>query len=300
MKKRLFIIFIFFVIIFFWYSIINNYKVLLNYNYNLNLIYIIISFSLWFFYIIWSWLNWWNIVNNKNISKKEIIKIHFISWLSRYIPWKVWIVASKMIFLKKYWISKKESLVYSMYENIFQIIWAFTFCLPIILIYFLWDISQNYIYLAIFLLIALLITLYRPIFFFLINFWLKLIKKEPFKKESLLTEWQIIKYLLSYIFFVFINWLSFFFMVKWIVDIEFSYFLQISWAWVFAWVIWLLALFAPSGLWVREWILVLLLQTIFPLEVAILISVFSRLWISIIDWLIWLYILWSKYIQKRD
>ena len=292
-KKIIFYIFIIIIIYIFWYNLYKNYNNILNYNFDINIFYIILSILIAFIYIISWWLLWGNLINKKEIKNKEIIKIHLISWLSRYIPWKIWIIASKIIFLKKYWVSKRESLIYSMYENIFQIITALIISIPIIIYYFLWQISNYYIYTSIFFIIWLIIFLYKPVFFSIINFWLKLFKKEPIKKEYFLNNNRIVKYIFYYSILNILNWLAFFLIIKGIINIDNFEFIKISGIWIFAWVIWLLALFAPSWIWVREWIIALLLSSILPTEIAILISIFSRLWISIIDSIIWLYILYN-------
>jgi uncharacterized membrane protein YbhN (UPF0104 family) len=54
-------------------------------------------------------------------------------------------------------------------------------------------------------------------------------------------------------------------------------------AFAFSLTIGFLAVFVPGGLGVREGILVLLLSLYFPLPVATLISIFSRLYISVVE-----------------
>ena len=65
--------------------------------------------------------------------------------------------------------------------------------------------------------------------------------------------------------------------------LEFSSILYLSGAFSLSSVIGILALFAPSGLGVREGILAIFLNQVMPTSVALVVSVASRLWITIAE-----------------
>jgi uncharacterized membrane protein YbhN (UPF0104 family) len=68
-----------------------------------------------------------------------------------------------------------------------------------------------------------------------------------------------------------------------IVSVPWSQYLSLTAAFAFSYTLGFLAIFVPGGLGVREGILILLLSHYFPLPVATLISLFSRLWMTAVE-----------------
>ena len=156
-----------------------------------------------------------------------------------------------------------------------------------------------YKFLPIIFIIGVLIFIQPKIFFFFINLGLKLIKKEPIEKKYFLTEIEITKYLILYSIGNILNGIALFIFINSIIEFPLKYLIPTIGIFVFAGVIGLLAIFAPAGFGVREGIIILFLQNYMPLEIAILISILSRLWVTIADGLLGLYVLIYKYINKK-
>lgn len=298
-KKYLLLVFLAIIIFFFTKSLYQNFSHIVNYKFSFNYFYILLSLLSGLIFIVYIGILRISLIKERKIPFSKALNIHLSSRLAKYIPGNAGIIVSKIYFLSEYGIDKKRAVVISIYENVFQITSAFIISLPLIFFYFFWVINQQYIYLWIIFIIASLVFLHPGIFFKCINIGLKLFKRQQLEKKYFLWYKEIIKYFFLYSIGVVINGFAFYFIVKGITDIAFINFLPLLWAWNFAGVIWVITIFAPWGLGVREGVLVVFLKLLFPLEIAVLISVFSRFRTTALDWIIWLYILAYKYIFKK-
>ena len=316
-KNILFYLFFLWILFFFWRTLLENFGEIKDYNFQINILYLFASL-ITFLIFFWSLGElWWRILINStnqlslswilslkskgkrqksaHISNTEIHYINAISWISKYIPGKVAMVATKVLYLEKKWITKKESFISCLYEHIFQIISSFLLSLPLIIYYFWWTQNDIYVILSSLSLIVWIIIIHPYVFNKTLNYTLTLFKKTRLDTSHFLSLSQILKYILGYSISMILKWISFVFLVAsitqiwWVQDIVFYTF-----AWIFAGVIWIISIFAPNGLWVREWVLTLILTLVLPLEIAILISIWSRLWFSLCDGVIGVGILWVK------
>ena len=84
-----------------------------------------------------------------------------------------------------------------------------------------------------------------------------------------------------------VNWmvfgLAFFVFINAIVSISGSYILYLAGAFSFASLVGMLSVFVPSGLGVREGILIFMLSRVMPLEAAIVVSIAARLWFTAVE-----------------
>lgn len=293
-KRIIFYIFIIIVWYFFIEKIYTNYDAIKNYEFNINIYYIALSIVLQLVFIFYKGFIWSELIKWHKIKTKDIFFIHSLTWLIRYVPGKATYIFSRILLLGKYNVSKKQWFVSIIYENVLQIVSSFMVWLPIIIFYFVWWLSNYEIFTGVILSIIFMFIISKPVFNYFINLWLVIFKKDKLPEEYLLNPKEIAKSLFLFIIWTIIYWLSFFFMIKGISDIDFTLVIPMIWAWTIAFVIWLVAIFSPNGIWVREWVLVFLLQFYFPLEISIVISIFSRLWSTIWDWLSYIYALVYK------
>lgn len=297
-KNIIFYLFLTWIIYFFSKTIYTNYDKIKNFEFEFNFFYLILSVVFYFLFflsltVLWKYLLW-----EKNISFREIFYINSLSWISKYLPWKIAMIITKVLYLNEKWIPKRTSFISCIYEHIFQIIASFFVSFPFIIYYFYWWENSNYLYLSIIFFIWFLISIHPAIFNNWLNILLKILKKEPVEKKQFLWIFSITKFLFWYSLSMIIKWISFAFLVfsltsVWIWDIPFLIF-----TWVFAWVVWIVSIFAPNWLWVREWVMAFLLQFIMPVEISIIISIFSRLWSTFCDWIIWIYV-WIEKINNK-
>jgi uncharacterized membrane protein YbhN (UPF0104 family) len=140
---------------------------------------------------------------------------------------------------------------------------------------------DDYRWLLLIALVAFLIALHPRFMGWAIKLAARALRRQPFQID--LSYRQI----LGYVFLYFVNWLLFgvalYVFIRSFYSLELSSILYLSGAFSLSSVIGILALFAPSGLGVREGILAIFLNQVMPTSVALVVSVASRLWITVAD-----------------
>jgi hypothetical protein len=130
-------------------------------------------------------------------------------------------------------------------------------------------------------LVALLIALHPRVIGWLIAIAARVLHRRAF--EVTLTYPQLLRYLGLYV----VNWLLFgvalYVFIRSFYPLELSSILYLTGAFSFAGMMGIIAVFAPSGLGVREGILALFLGQVMPVPVALVVSVASRVWLTIIE-----------------
>lgn len=205
----------------------------------------------------------------------KAFKIFFYSSMGKYVPGKVWSVMGMVYMAEKEGIPVQVSLTSAILNQALNMIGGLLFVGIVTGTKFLGNLPKI-LYLPIVLLLILFI--YPPWMEIALNFCLRLVKREPIKinlsfKDNLV--------------------FTFLFMLSWgIYGIAFNIFIisltPYSWnlllftasAFIFSYIIGFLSIFVPGGLGVREGILVFWLSSYFPLPVATLISLLSRLWMT--------------------
>jgi uncharacterized membrane protein YbhN (UPF0104 family) len=214
-----------------------------------------------------------------------MFKIWFVSNIGKYLPGKIWTVVGMIYLLEKEGVPKRNGLATSILGQALSVLSAFILSF-ILLGFTLYEkiFSKNPVvfFLAILFSIAVLIIVAYPrLLEISINLGLSLVKKERINLE--LKSRDLLLYLGYYTFSWFLFGLAFMVFIKSISQVPWNLYFNLTGAFAFSLTIGFLAVFVPGGLGVREGILVLLLSLYFPLPVATLISIFSRLYISIVE-----------------
>ncbi len=253
---------------------------------NLDINYIQISLSV-FIVIIYLFITTfvWFLVTKKNNCNVEFINTVII-WnyanIAKYIPGKVFLYGTKYIYYDKKNKSTKK-LVLSFYiEFILAMLNAVIFSL---LYVYSSDniIGENYKPILIALLSLILIFIHPKVMHFFLNMFLTLFKKEPVKTD--------IKYkdIFQLLTINIINWLifglAFMLMTNSFIEVSYEYFLLFAGAFSISSIAGMLAFFTPAGLGVREGVLVSLLLHEIPKTSATIISIFSRAWLIIAEFI---------------
>jgi hypothetical protein len=130
-------------------------------------------------------------------------------------------------------------------------------------------------------LVVFLIALHPKVIGWLIRIAARVLRRSVF--EVTLTYPQLLRYLGLYV----VNWLLFgvalYVFIRSFYPLEFSSILYLTGAFSFAGMMGIVAVFAPSGLGVREGILALFLGQVMPVPVALVVSVASRVWLTVIE-----------------
>ena len=128
---------------------------------------------------------------------------------------------------------------------------------------------------------VLLIALHPRVIGWLIQVMARLLRRRPF--EVSLTYPQLIRYLGLYVANWFLFGVALYVFIQSFYPLELSSILYLTGAFSFASMLGILAVFAPSGLGVREGILALFLGQVMPTSVALVVAVASRVWLTIVE-----------------
>lgn len=208
----------------------------------------------------------------------KMFRVFNLANLGRYLPGKLWSVMGMYYFTGEYGVSKKNTTMAVIANEI-------TFKgagLLLGICYLLFSESyREYLPLLIGLLIAGLVALHPAIIGRLINFGLKILKKEQLKINFGYP--TILKLFFYSILLWLIYSLAFYVLVRSITPLELPNPLKFAAIMPMSWTIGYIALFAPGGFGVREGMLVLLLGEILPPEVALAIAVVQRIWFLLVE-----------------
>ncbi len=217
-------------------------------------------------------------INGCSIRYEKAVTSYLYSILGKYIPGKVFMLAARLTYYKEEEAPLSKVTVCFFIENVCTLLGA-AMLFIVSLFFFPNELLENYKWLTLLLIAAFFVCIHPKI----INFLLRLIGK-IFKKnlEIPMKYSQMLKVVLLFIG----NWLivgfGFFILTKSIYPaVEWSQMLYCAGIWGVSAIMGILAIFAPSGLGVREGIIVAGLMLIMPQSDAMVISVVSRLWQTI-------------------
>lgn len=247
---------------------------------NVNIGIFIVSMLFYFAYKITLASLWHYItkINGCSIKYEKAVTSYLYSILGKYIPGKVFMLAARLTYYKEEDAPLSKVTVCFFIENVCTLLGA-AMLFIVSLFFFPNELLENYKWLTLLLIVAFFVCIHPKI----INFVLRLIGR-IFKKnlEIPMKYSQMIKVVLLFIG----NWLivgfGFFILTKSIYPaVEWSQLLYCAGIWGVSAIMGILAIFAPSGLGVREGIIVAGLMLIMPQSDAMVISVVSRLWQTI-------------------
>lgn len=219
-------------------------------------------------------------LNNASIAYSDAITAYLYSILGKYIPGKVFMLAARIPAYERNNVKARKVTVCFLLENICTLSGA-AFLFVISLLFFPNEILNEYKWMTLGLIVLFFVCINPRI----MNFFLKIAERLT-KKEDMaisITYVQMIKVVILFI----LNWLivgsGFYMLVCSIYPIPLSELLYVGGIYGLSAIIGILAIFAPSGIGVREGIIVMGLSLIIPSEYAIIISIISRLWTTVAE-----------------
>ncbi len=265
-----------------------NWDQIKEYNFDLNYFYLLISFILLTVGILTLGLVWKKIVNflqpNNDLGYLEAARIVVYSQLGKYLPGKVFSVIGMIYLARNKNISKKNLYLSVIFNIIFFIIADFVLSLFLISFFLVYSIDFFIFYLiGISAIVGGLIVMHPRVFRYLVRLFFNKIKKEQIDLDFDLSWFGKLKIIFYCSITRFLFGLGFFCLINSVTYLSWQNLLSIVGVYILAMVLGLVAFFAPSGLGVREGVLVLFLQFHFPLNIAILISLLARIWTTIGD-----------------
>lgn len=251
--------------------------------------YLILASVISLFFRYWGAFIWRVILSSlgaRDLPKfTTLTHIYARAWMGRYIPGTVTWIAGKVYLAHKIGISKSRLTVSSLLEGGMQVIALMA--VSMLLLGFdprLDVIAPQIKALMAILGIVLLVFLSPPIFNRLLRFGYILFRKKEPGHELRINGRAVLRSFCLYVVGAFIAGLSYFFLVRGLsTDVSWRDFLFIVGAFNLAGALGMVAVFAPSGLGVRDGVQLVLLSLIMPNEVALVVTIFSRLWSAAID-----------------
>lgn len=256
----------------------------------------IFLFSMLFYFVYkYTLASLWHYITKINgcaIGYEKAVTSYLYSILGKYIPGKVFMLAARLAYYKEEDAPLAKVTVCFFIENVCTLLGA-AMLFIVSLLFFPNSLLQDYKWITLLLIAAFFVCIHPKI----INFFLGIIGKLFRKDLSIPMKYSdMLKVVLLFIG----NWLiigvGFFILTRSIYpDVGLSHLLFCAGIWGVSAIMGILAVFAPSGLGVREGIIVAGLMLIMPESDAMVISVVSRLWQTIPELLlVALAFLWSR------
>jgi uncharacterized membrane protein YbhN (UPF0104 family) len=239
-------------------------------------------FVLWYVTQIWAWY----LITVKlgiAISLRETLESWFYSQLGKYLPGKVWLLLGRYYFYESKGKSRGKISI-ALYLEVVTVLLAAGLLSAIGTVSFREANafrSNMEIWWAFLLLIIVFLSLYPKFLQKILNWILILFHKEPIILSISYRDisWILLVCILSWI----IGGIGFWIFVDSVFAIPSQHILFLTGALALSSTLGLIALFAPSGLGVREGVLVYLLSHLMPGGVAVIISVLTRIWMTLVE-----------------
>lgn len=245
-------------------------------------------FSLAFRYLgVWIWRNILYDLGSKKLPSFSVLSLVYAkAWMARYIPGTIAWVAGKVLLAQNLGISKSRLTAATLTEIGVQIISIAIISLLLIGTNDrLQDLVSFNIKILVFLFVCILfITMIPRVFNFILREAYHLIRKQEASIELAINNKAVVRSFITYSFGAFISGSVYFFLMLAIWgETSISDYFYIVGASNLAGVIGMLTPLVPSGFGTRDASLLILLSAIVPKEVALTITVASRLWTAIVD-----------------
>lgn len=241
---------------------------------------LIFAFS--YFIQVWAWY----LITLKlgiAISIRETLESWFYSQMGKYLPGKVWLLLSRFYFYESKGKSKKAISI-ALYLETATILLAAGLLFLIALIFFkeikLFGYGNRWEWLVVPFILAF-VFIHPRILQKIVNWLFIRFKREPISLTITYPD-------VLFIFFVCIlAWLvggvGFYLFLVSVFPVSSQHLIFLTGALAISSTLGLIAIFAPGGLGVREGALVYLLSFIMPVPVAVIISILTRLWMTLIE-----------------
>lgn len=249
---------------------------------SVNLAVFAVSMLFYFAYIITlaSLFHYITKINGCSIRYGKAVSAYLFSILGKYIPGKVFMLAARLTYYKEDEAPLPKVTVCFFLENVCTLLGA-AMLFIVSLFFFPNELLDKYKWITILLIIAFFVCIHPKI----INFFLRILGK-IFKRDLQIPMKysEMLKVVLMFIG----NWLvvgfGFFILTRSICpDVEWRQMLFCAGIYGISTIMGILAIFAPSGLGVREGIILAGLMLIMPESDAAVVSVISRLWQTVAE-----------------
>jgi len=239
-------------------------------------------FVLSYFIQVWAWY----LITLRlkiSVSARETLENWFYSQLGKYVPGKVWLLLSRFYFYESKGKSKKAISVALFVETVTMVVAAGLMFLAALA--FFKEVRPFYtgrqsLWLVLVFVLGFLF-LHPRVLEKILNWTLAQFKKDPVSLPISYSNilWILFVSLLSWL----VGGVGFYLFVDSVYPVAPQYILFLTGALAISSTIGLIALFAPGGLGVREGALVYLLSSVMATPVAVILSILTRIWMTLIE-----------------
>lgn len=244
-------------------------------------------------------VGWWLLLRylHHPIPLLETILYFFITQPAKYIPGKIWIAVTRMKFCKPHNVPNSMTLLTTGIEAAMEILAGSYISLIAIL---QTDLFGKYSTLGTIVITVIgLVLLVPEIFYFFINLYLRIVKRESIQKHERVSFLKLLLLQINYALGMFLLGLSQLFFLQAFAPVGREHFPILMSIGAFSYVASILAIFTPSGLGVREGVWYLALKGITAPHIAIIYAFVSRLWTIVIEAILLFIFLPILWIRKR-
>ena len=217
------------------------------------------------------------------LSRSETLESWIYSQFGKYLPGKIWLLLSRFYFYESKGKSKKNILVALYLETVTMIAAAALLFLAVLILhrelgfFYSWG---RYGWLVLLSLLGLAF-LHPRVLQKVLNWVLMRWKREPISLSISYSQilWVLFVCILSWI----VGGIGFYLFIDSVCPVAPQYVFFLTGALAASSMLGLMAIFAPSGLGVREGALVYLLSFVMATPIAVIISILTRIWMTLIE-----------------
>lgn len=214
------------------------------------------------------------------VTHVEAIAVQCASWLLKYIPGQVGSVVNKVVWAGKKGVSRSLVVITFVYENLFLQLASIVPSVIVLLLSLgpeIFGENATLLLLPLAILLPLATVAYKPIFHRIVNVPARRVLKQEVPETHFLSTPQSLRFTLEFLGPRILNGAGFVLLATTVSTVEPALWLPFAAAYVLAGAIGILAFFVPSGLGVREAVIVLILSQYIPVAEAIVLSLLARL-----------------------
>lgn len=223
-------------------------------------------------------------LSGKRVNAAESIRVHISSWLLKYVPGQVGSYVGKLKWGIENGFSKTAVTSSFAYENILLASSSILVPLPILAYYYLDKIlGQASLFLPLLILLPFLVVTVRPVFMKLTNVLLKLFGKKQIGEQYFLGSSELLNYQFKFLAPRLMNAAGFVMIVLTVTPTDPSLYPAMGAAYVLAGIVGILTFFVPSGIGVRESVILLFLSPALGVPTAAFVAILARLYATLAD-----------------
>ncbi len=214
----------------------------------------------------------------------QLPKIFLYSWMGRYVPGKVAYVVGRFVLGRSVGFSAPVLVGSMAYENVLLVTTGAAFATVALLPMLAIESESILPYLALpLVVVGGAVILHPRVLGWVVRLGARLLGRDLPPEGWQISSGQLAKLIGAFMVTHLVNGLGFYLLIISVTSYSPRYLPLAAGAFVLAGIVGMLSVFAPAGIGVREGVLVAVLQTTMPVELAVFISVAARVWATLID-----------------